>query len=108
MIEKGYFDDEAFYQYALLIVQFIPQDGIWRVLILDGFGSHIMCHHTLHVFKSHLVHVVCMPSHTFTLLQPLDVSFFGPVKDKFQMDLCVVQGKFGKSSVRTSEMPGIF
>ena len=108
MTEKGYFDDEAFYQYALHIVKFIPQDEMWRVMILDGFGSHIMCHCTLYLFRSRRIHIVCMPSHTSSLLQPLDVSCFGPVKDKFQMDLCVVQTRDGTMTVRNAELPGIF
>ena len=108
MTEKGYFDDNRFYLFAVHLVKFIPDDGKWRVLILDRFCSHVMCYDTLRVFLDHLIHVVCMPSHTSSLLQPLDVSCFGPVKDKFQKDLSIIQQGLGRFTISNSELPGIF
>lgn len=48
-----------------------------RLLILDGHGSHVT-----YEFIEHCVHnsilLLCLPSHSTHLIQPLDVGLFGP------------------------------
>ena len=39
MIEKGYFTDAAFEKYIKFLVEQVPKDGKWRLLIMDGYGS---------------------------------------------------------------------
>ena len=81
----------------------------WSVLILDGYGSHIMCFRTLNYFVKHRVHVVCMPSHTSSLLQPLDVACFAPKKGHFKHDLHTVQLRLGSDRyIKTFQTPAIF
>ena len=48
------------------------------ILVLDGHGSHI----TIDVieFAKLSVYLLCLPSHTSHILQPLDVSVFKPFK----------------------------
>lgn len=55
------------------------QQGAWRLLLLDGYGSH----HIYEVVKfceDHKIIPFGMPSHTTHLLQPLDVGVFQPLK----------------------------
>ena len=57
----------------------IKQQGAWRLLLMDGHGSH----HTyefLKYYEEHKIKVLDMPSHTTHLLQPLDVGVFQPLK----------------------------
>ena len=49
------------------------------LLIFDNHGSHISL--DMYEFcKSHYIHVVSLPPHTSHKIQPLDVSFYGPLK----------------------------
>ena len=49
------------------------------VVFFDGHGSHITFD-TAHKAKEATVHIVCLPSHTSSALQPLDVGVYGPAK----------------------------
>jgi hypothetical protein len=62
-------------------------EGGWRILILDGHGSHI----TLDLIRHCRQHKIVLPRlipHTSHLCQPLDVGLFGPLKCAlaFQLD----------------------
>jgi DDE superfamily endonuclease len=67
----------------------------WRLLILDGHGSHInmnfldWCH-------KHRILVAAFPSHSTHRLQPLDVSLFSPLSTYYSQELnnliCESQG----------------
>ena len=76
MTDKGYFDDEAFLAYIKFMVKHIPKDGRWRLLILDGYGTHTMSYETLQVLVNNKTHAICMPSHISSMLQSLDVASF--------------------------------
>ena len=55
-----------------------------KLLIFDGHVSHI----TLEIVnsaKKNNVHIICLPSHTTNVLQPLDVAVFKPVKTEWCM-----------------------
>src|SRR5450432_1389733 len=53
--------------------------GVYRLLILDGHGSHITPEFDLFA-KEHSIITLCMPSHSSHLLQPLDVGCFAVLK----------------------------
>jgi hypothetical protein len=53
--------------------------GRYRLLILDGHGSHDTAEFE-HFCKSHQIIPLYMPAHSSHLLQPLDVSCFAPLK----------------------------
>jgi DDE superfamily endonuclease len=53
--------------------------GIYRLLILDGHGSHVTPEFDL-FSKEHSIITLCMPPHSSHLLQPLDVSCFAVLK----------------------------
>jgi hypothetical protein len=53
--------------------------GVYRLLILDGHGSHITPEFDLFCTE-HKIITLCMPAHSSHLLQPLDVSCFATLK----------------------------
>eukprot|EP00733_Pompholyxophrys_punicea_P001079 Pompholyxophrys_punicea_v1_NODE_463_length_1898_cov_5.250136.p2 type:complete len:122 gc:universal NODE_463_length_1898_cov_5.250136:1755-1390(-) len=52
------------------------------ILFLDGYGSHVSDAMCLQMMKEHKVICACLPPHTSSATQPLDVSVFGPLKKK--------------------------
>lgn len=54
-------------------------NGEWRLLILDGHGSHVTGRFLVHCLISR-IHIMRLPPHTSDLTQPLDVGVFGPLK----------------------------
>jgi hypothetical protein len=60
--------------------------GVCRLLILDGHESH---HSTdFEVFcKENNIITLCMPPHSSHILQPLDVSCFGPLKQAYSRQI---------------------
>ena len=79
---NGYYTDEAFETYIDFLLDEskggIPNDGRWRILIVDGYGSHTMVPSVLAKLTERKIWMVTMPSHTSHALQPLDVSCFRP------------------------------
>ena len=53
--------------------------GEYRMLVIDGHGSHITTEFILFCWD-HKILPVCLSPHTSHILQPLDVSCFGPLK----------------------------
>jgi hypothetical protein len=53
--------------------------GTYRLLILDGHGSHVTPEFDLFC-KEHSIITLCMPPHSSHLLQPLDVGCFSVLK----------------------------
>ena len=56
--------------------------GAWRILLFDGFESHLSWPVIEYCLQEKVV-PVCLPAHTFHLLQPLDVGIFGPVQHAY-------------------------
>ena len=79
---RGYFTDEGFEAYIDFLVdeskEGIPNDGRWRILVVDGYGSHTMVPTVLQKLLDRKIICVSMPSHTSHELQPLDVTCFRP------------------------------
>jgi hypothetical protein len=53
--------------------------GRYRLLILDGHGSHLTPGFDKACRDNNII-AICMPAHSSHLLQPLDVGCFGPLK----------------------------
>jgi hypothetical protein len=53
--------------------------GKYRLLILDGHGSHVTAEFDQYCTQNSII-VLCMPAHSFHILQPLDVSCFAVLK----------------------------
>lgn len=56
--------------------------GVYRLLILDGHGSHATPQFDLYC-QEHCIITLCMPPHSSHLLQPLDVSCFAVLKRNY-------------------------
>jgi hypothetical protein len=56
--------------------------GQYRLLILDGHGSHVIPEFDLFC-SDHSIIVLCMPPHSSHLLQPLDVGCFSVLKQSY-------------------------
>ena len=108
MTEKGYFGDEAFEKYIKFLVAQIPKDGRWRLLVLDGYGSHTMVPSVLDFLVANKIHAICMPSHSSEFLQPLDISCFSPTKGEFRKDLREILLQFSIGAVTRWHLPAIF
>ena len=108
MTEKGYFGDEAFDKYIKFLVAQIPKDGKWRLLILNGYGSHTMVPSVLDYLVANQIHAICMPSHSSEFLQPLDISCFSPTKGEFRKDLREILFQFSIGAVTRWHLPAIF
>ena len=55
------------------------REGGWRMLILDGYGSHHTMEFLSYCWENNIL-PLGLPSHTTHLLQPLDVCVFQPLK----------------------------
>ncbi|CAF1655586.1 unnamed protein product [Rotaria magnacalcarata] len=92
--ESGWIDENCFYEY--LSKSFIPKTHhIARplLLILDNHSTHLSIR-TAKLAIKHNVHILCLPSHSTHLLQPLDVYTFKYVKTQWRNLLW----EFNKSS----------
>lgn len=56
--------------------------GTYRLLILDGHGSHATPEFDQYCTANKII-TLCMPPHTSHLLQPLDVGLFSPLKHAY-------------------------
>ena len=70
----------------------IPNDGVWRILVVDGYGSHTMVPSVLQKLRNRNIVCLSMPSHTSHALQPLDVSCFRPTKYFWSWSLRYITG----------------
>lgn len=77
------------------------------LLLLDGHGSHKTID-AVEYARQHGVVMICFPPHTTHRLQPLDVTFFGPLKRSFhdEMDRWMVNNPAKRIS--DYEIAGIF
>ncbi|KAG9127710.1 hypothetical protein FRC07_010633, partial [Ceratobasidium sp. 392] len=62
------------------------QDGGWRLLILDGHGSHLSFGFLDYAFRNRIL-VLGLPSHTTDFLQPLDVAIFRPLQRAYAQEV---------------------
>ncbi|SAM81050.1 uncharacterized protein UBRO_20591 [Ustilago bromivora] len=72
--------------------------GKYRLLILDGHGSHITAEFIQQAWDSHIV-CLCLPPHATHLLQPLDVMIFGPLQQAFTKEV----DKFSGANISISK-----
>jgi hypothetical protein len=53
--------------------------GRWRLLLFDGFGSHLLIDFISYCWDNYII-PICLPPHATHLMQPLDVVVFQPYK----------------------------
>ena len=75
--DSGYSNDTLFFQWLQYWEYFtgIYRHGRYRILLLDGYDSHLT-YSALKFCEQQNVVVVLLPPHTLHFLQPLDVSVF--------------------------------
>lgn len=83
--DSGYMKWEQFAQFLDHFISVKPSGTV--ILILDGHGSHCSDPPTLEKAVAHDIVLLCLPPHSTHKLQPLDVSFFAPLKTFFN-DAC--------------------
>ena len=69
--DNGWITKELFFEWFKLFVQMIPPLRP-VLLVLDGHGSHITID-VIEYTRSNEIHLLCLPSHTSHILQPLDL-----------------------------------
>ena len=83
--DKGWTDDSLGLTWLTDVFQKHTKDrtkGVYRLLILDGHGSHSTLEFDLFC-SEHSIITLCMPPHSSHLLQPLDVSCFAVLKRSY-------------------------
>ena len=53
--------------------------GVWRMLVLDGYESHISIAFEAYCKEKNIV-TLCLPAHSLHITQPLDVGCFSVLK----------------------------
>ncbi len=64
-----------------------PQE--YRLLVVDGHGSHTTDDFMYECFKNK-IYLLFLPAHTSHVLQPLDLSVFGPLKSYYRAEITAI------------------
>ncbi|HEV7738334.1 MAG TPA: transposase [Chlamydiales bacterium] len=88
---SGWTNDELGYQWLTTVFDRFTKEKArhgrnWRLLILDGHGSHINMKF-LNYCNAHRILVFVYPPHSTHRLQPLDVSLFAPLAIYYSQEL---------------------
>lgn len=109
---NGYYTDEAFEKYIDFLLDEskggIPDDGRWRVIVVDGYGSHTLVPSTLQKLLNRDIYMITMPSHTSHMLQPLDVTCFRPAKHFWSCTLQYYASHYDRKIPTKDEAPYLF
>lgn len=76
--DTGYMKEDVFLLWLKHFVKFKPGGVV--LLILDGHASHVKSFAVTQYCIENNIEMLCLPSHTTHVLQPLDKSFFKPFK----------------------------
>ncbi|XP_055907702.1 uncharacterized protein LOC129942684 [Eupeodes corollae] len=80
--KSSYINTELLFRW--LKEHFMPRKPVGKtLLILDGHTSHSNALEMLEFAENNKIIILCLPSHTTQALQPLDRSFFKPLKSFF-------------------------
>jgi len=78
MSESGYIASDLFLSWLQHFQKYRPAGKC--ILIVDGHASHVKSLDVLDYAKDNEITLICLPPHTTHYLQPLDRSFFKPLK----------------------------
>lgn len=81
MTRTSYNAEETFYKWLAHFNQHKNSDKC--ILVLDGHASHIKSLRVIEYCDANNISVICLPSHTSHMLQPLDISFFKTLKSYY-------------------------
>ena len=94
MSPSGYMDDELGLEFMKHFERYSARDSLPhlrprpRCLIVDGHSSHIAWRVVKYALD-HGIHMICLPSKSTHLLQPLDVGCFGPLQLTYARELSI-------------------
>ena len=81
-IESGWINGQLFIEWFQFFLQHIPP--VYPVLLLqDRHASHHISIDLIELVRANEVHLLCLPSPTIHILQPLDVGVFKSFKTNF-------------------------
>jgi hypothetical protein len=81
---------------------------LWRLLILDGHGSHVTIPFMGYAIKNRIL-LTALPPHSTHTLQPLDVGMFGPLSKAYSAELLQQQlDSQGLLPVKKSDLLPLF
>lgn len=75
----------------------IRSNGEWRLLIFDGFESHLQLEIIEFCLDNNII-PLCLPSHTSHVLQPLDVGVFSPLKKYYRQEISKLRSPITKNN----------
>jgi hypothetical protein len=76
-----------------------PNPNVWRLLILDGHGSHTAIDF-LWFCKQHKIYLLFLPAHASHVLQPLDLGVFAPLKSRYRSQIAALASLDDASPVK--------
>jgi len=84
---NGWMDNIIFVKYLQHFIQHVkPSETNKCLVIFDGHASHKSLD-AINLAKENHITLITIPPHTSHRLQPLDVSFFGPLKSRYNREL---------------------
>lgn len=106
--EKGWMSGEVFLKWMAHFVKFAkPTKENKALLLLDGHSSH-KNFDVLTYAKENGIIVMCFPPHCTHRLQPLDVSFYGPLNIFYNQELNTWLKSHPGRTVTHQQVAGIF
>lgn len=86
--ENGWTSNQIGYEWLqrIFIPNTTPRQGTWRLLILDGHGSHIPIDF-MWTCRENNIWLLYLPPHASHVLQPLDLAPFSVVKTKYRSEI---------------------
>ena len=82
--DNGWITQQLYIEWFCFFLKAIPPTRP-VLLIEDGHSSHITIE-VIELARENEVHLLCLPSHTTHLLQPLDVGIFKPLKSYYNKE----------------------
>lgn len=89
MSAKGWMTEEVYKKYVGFFVKNLPprHPEEWILFIVDGLGAHVYGVEALQLLYDNKILCISLPSHSTSILQPLDVCLFGTLKKYFRRHL---------------------
>lgn len=84
---------------TIFIPETQPLNQAWRLLIMDGHGSHVHVEF-LWICKKHKIQLLFLPAHTSHVLQPLDLGVFAPLKSRYRGEIAKLASLDDASDVK--------
>jgi hypothetical protein len=84
-----------------------PPRGEFRLLLVDGHGSHEHTDFTYEAFQNKVV-VYYLPPHSSHELQPLDISVFSPLKSRYRTALANLAQLDGAAPVKKQQFVELY